>query len=201
MKESIRKNLKMLEENLPMFNSHACQFIDKKVIKKFISIWRWYVSHGYFKEKHPQPKGLSSNPPIPWLNGQLIGQTTPLARDIGICIEPVVSSAIQTEGAARRIMNRLNMIYGYVTEEDAKADREAAYKKKVLDKLDAKKRADYERLRREKKKDPPKTWDPEQYLKMKNKQRQKTREDRKRREAESIRQFEEMEKRLKRRGN
>ncbi|MHC4335468.1 MAG: hypothetical protein ACYSUV_17220 [Planctomycetota bacterium] len=125
MKEQIRNNLDMIKDNMDRFNDFAQQFIDKKALRKFISIWRWYISHGYFNEKHPQPKGNSSNPPLGWLHAQLQGQTVPLHRDIAECIMPVVQSSLNTEHAARRIMNRLNMIYGYVTPEAAKADQQA----------------------------------------------------------------------------
>ena len=125
MKDMIRDNLKMIEENLPRFNSHALKFIDPKELRKTISVWRWYVSHDYFHEKHKKPEGVCSNPPIGWLHAQLVGQTVPLARDIGKCIEPVASSSLMTEHAARRIYNRLNMIWHYVSREAALRDQQA----------------------------------------------------------------------------
>ena len=125
MKEQIRDNLKMLEDNLDNFNDYAQRFIDRKALRKFISIWRWYVSHDYFNEKHPQPQGSSSKPPLTWLHSQLEGLSVPLYRDVAECIMPKVQSSLKTEHAARRIMNRMNMIYGYVTPEAAKADQQA----------------------------------------------------------------------------
>jgi hypothetical protein len=140
MKEKIRDNLDMIKDNMDNLNDYALKFIDKKALRKFISIWRWYISHGYFNEKHPQPKGHSSNPPLGWLHAQLQGQTVPLHRDIAECIMPVVQSSLKTEHAARRIMNRLNMIYGYVSPEAVKADQQAhrdAQDKKTKDRLRA----------------------------------------------------------------
>ena len=142
MKEQIRDNIDMIYNNIGNFNNYALQWIDKKVLRKFISIWRWYVSHDYFNEKHPQLTGLSSNPPLPWLNGQLEGLSVPLHRDIAECIAPKVQSSIKTEQAARRIMNRMNMIYAYVTPEAAKADQQAhrdREDKKAKDRLRAQK--------------------------------------------------------------
>jgi len=124
MKERIRENLKMLEDSLDKFNKFSLQWIDKKKMRKLISVWRWYVSHGYFNEKHPKPEGIASNPPESFLDAHLQGQTTPLARDIGLCISPHISSSIMTEHAARRIMNRLNMIFHYVSPEAAEQDRQ-----------------------------------------------------------------------------
>lgn len=136
-KDRIRENLSMLENNLDSFNSHAEQFVDKKEIKKWLSAIRWYVSHGTFKEDHPQPKGIASKPPISWLDAQIQGMTTPLSRDIGLCIEPVMRSSLMTEHAARRIMNRMTCLVNYVSTEDVKKDQQAhreAEEKKLANK-------------------------------------------------------------------
>jgi hypothetical protein len=108
MKERIRDNLKMVEDHLDSFNKHALRWIDPEELRKWISVWRWYVSHGY----------------MTWLDAHLNGQTTPLARDIGLCISPVVASSIMTEHAARRIMNRLPLIVHYVSPEAALEDQQ-----------------------------------------------------------------------------
>ena len=119
MKDKIRTNLKMIEENLPRFNDLSSKFLNKKKIRKQISVWRWYISHGYFKDGHPKPEGINSNPPISWLYSKLQGQTVPLARDIGTCISPVVESGLMTEQASLRIMDRLEQVYGYISTESA----------------------------------------------------------------------------------
>ena len=206
MKERIRTNLKMLEDNLDNFNDHALQFINKKEVKKYISIWRWYVSHDYFNEKHPQPEGIHSKPPISWLDAQLQGLTVPLHRDIGRCIEPVVTSSLEMEQAAKRIINILTGIYRYISTEDMKKNSERKYKEKVLDKMDAKKRAEYEKARRDKIRLKPPT--EEEYakagaafLKLRDKQRKEARERRERAKAESIKRFDEETRRLKRGGS
>ena len=156
MKEEIRDKLKMLEDNIDNFNDFSLQFIDKKALKKFISIWRWYVSHDYFNEKHPQPKGICSKPPLGWLHSQLQGLTVPLHRDIAECIAPVVQSSLKTEHAARRIMNRMNMIYGYVSPEDMEKDRQAhrdREDKKTKDRLRAAKARDDRKDNKRKRRD------------------------------------------------
>jgi hypothetical protein len=208
MKESIRDNLKMIEENLDHFNSHALRFVDKKEIRKYISIWRWYVSHSYFTEKQPKPEGICSNPPLEWLDAQLKGLTVPISRDIGRCIEPVPNSLLETEQAAHRVRNALTGIYRYISEEDMKKNSEAKYKAKVLDKLDLKKRAEYEKARRDKIAAQKNIKTPEQmkkiadeYQKKRDKQRKDARENHERARAESIRRFDEETKRLKRSGN
>ena len=203
MKESIRNNLKMIEDNIDNFNDLANRFAHKKEIKKYIAIWRWVVSHDYFNEKHPQPEFPASKPPLTWLNGELIGRSRPIYKDIATCIEPVVSSSLSTEHAARRIMQRLNMIYGYVTPEDAKKDQEAAYKRKVTDKLDAKKRAEYEQASRDKKKLKPPTEAEykkagEEYLKEKKAHRKKRHEELAAKKARSLKEFKDETRRLKR---
>lgn len=146
MKDRIRDNLKMLEDNMGHFNAHSLNWIDKDEMRKWMSVWRWYVSHGYFKKGDPKPVGLASNPPLSWLDAHLNGQTTPLARDIGLCIEPKVSSSIMTEHAARRIMSRLALIVHYVTPEAIERDQQehrAQEDKKRKDRLRAAKaRAD-----------------------------------------------------------
>ena len=91
---------------------------------------------------------------------------------------PKVQSSLKTEHAARRIMNRLNMIYGYVTPEDMKADQQEhrdREDKKTKDRLRAAKaRVDRkaERQLRQKElieKEGPKL--AKQYIDGKNKQR------------------------------
>jgi len=182
--ELIRNNLKMLEQNLGNFNEYALQFLDVEDIRAKISIWRWYISHNYFEKGVPRPEFPASNPSVPWLHSQLQGLSVPLHRDIHACIEPVVTSFLHTEGAARRIMQRLNMIYGYVSPEDAKKDQQAAYERNIEDpkrrKAHAEEQARY-RAREKAKKDHR---TPEQlakitekYLKTKEKQREKFRKD------------------------
>ena len=205
MKESIRANLKMIEDNLDTFNAHALKFINKKDIKKHISIWRWYVSHDYFNEKHPKPEGLCSNPPLGWLDAQLKGMTVPLSRDIGRCMEPVVSSSLMMEHSAHRIRNALTGIYRYISPEDMKKNAEAVYKRKVTDKLSLKKRAEQEQARRDALAAEKNKKTPEQiqkiadaYLKEKNKQRKELATRRERDRAESLKRYDEETRRLKR---
>jgi len=178
--DRIRDNLKMLEQNLGHFNDVALNFIDVDDIREYISHWRYFVSHKYFEKDKPRPEGICSNPPISWLDGILQGLSVPLSRDIGTCIEPVVTSYLATEGAARRIRDRLSMIFSYVTDEDAKKDQEAAFERNIEEpkrrKTHAAEQARY-RAREKEKKDHR---TPEQivklgedYLKKKNKQREK----------------------------
>ncbi len=206
MKDMIRTNLKMLEDNLDHFNDYSLQFCDKKAIKRHISVWRWYVSHGYFKDEHPQPEGIASNPPIPWLNGELIGRSTPIYRDIALCIEPVVNSSLMTEQAARRIMNRLSMIHAYVTPEAAKADQVAMHKIKVLDKLSAKKHAEYMKAERDKKRLKPPTEAEykkagDDYLKEKVAYRKKRHKELTDRKERALNEFKNQTRRIRERGN
>ena len=208
MKDKIRAQLKMIEDNLPTFNDHALRFIDKKEVKKYISIWRWYVSHNNFNEKHPQPEGIHSKPPLGWLDAQLSGITVPLARDIGRCMEPVVSSSIMMEHAAHRIRNALTGIYRYISAEDMKKHSERKYKERVLDKLDLKKRAEYEKARRDKIAAKKNKKTPEQmqkigedYLKKRDKQRKEAASHRERATADTLRKYDEETARLKRSGN
>ena len=203
MKESIRNNLSMIYDNLDTFNPHALQFINEKEAKKYISIWRWYVSHYYFNEKHPKPEGLCSNPPLGWLDAQLKGMTVALARDIARCMEPVVSSSHMMEQSAKRIRNALTGIYRYISPEDMKAHAEAVYKRKVTDKLDAKKRAEYEQARRDKKRlKPPTEAEYEkagkEFLKLREKQRKESLERREAAKRSTLERYDADTRRLKR---
>ena len=202
-KEKIRELLKMIEDNIDMFNDHGLKFINKKEVKKYISIWRWYISHGYFNEKHPKPEGLCSNPSLAWLYAQLKGLTVPLSRDIGRCIEPVVSSSLMMEQSAHRIRNILTGIYRYISPEDMKANAEAVYKRKVTDKLDAKKRAEYEQARRDKKRlKPPTEAEYEkagkEFLKLREKQRKESLERREAAKRSTLERYDADTRRLKR---
>ena len=140
MKERIRDRLKMIENHLDSFNDNALQFMDIDKIMNRLSEWRWFISHDYFKKGCPKPTGYNSNPPLGFLYSHLQGQSVPLARDIGTCIEPVVQSGLMTEHAARRIMNRLEMLYGYVSAEDilrSQQDHRDREDKKTKDRLRA----------------------------------------------------------------
>ena len=148
VKEKIRTNLKMLEDNLPNFHAQALRFIDLKETRKMISLWRWYVSHDSFREKQKKPVFPASAPPMTWLNSQLQGLTTSLGKDLGICIQPVPHSNFEMEHAARRIHNRLRMLYGYVSAEDAKKDQIAQHKINVIDPAKRKAASEYEHQRR-----------------------------------------------------
>ena len=205
MKESIRANLKMIEENIDRFHPHALKFIDKKEVKKYIAIWRWYVSHDYFKDTHPKPEGDHSKPPINWLDAQLKGMTTPLSADIGRCLQPEIVSSLIMEHAARRIHNTLTCIYRYISLDDMRKIAERKYKEKVLDKLDNKKRAEYEKARRDKLAAEKNKKTPEQmqkigiaYLKKKKMQRKEKAAEREFRKQEASKRFDEETRRLKR---
>lgn len=145
MKDRARTNLTMIEDNLPKFNSYSLQFLDKKYIRKMISVWRWFLSHNYFKEGHPKPEGIASNPPISWMDTKLQGQSVPLHRDIAECIAPVVQSSLKTEHSARRIMDRMNSILHYVSPEAIERDQQEhrdREDKKVKDRVRAAKTRD-----------------------------------------------------------
>lgn len=125
MKERIRDKLKMIENHIDSFNDTALQFMNIDKIVDRLSEWRWFISHDYFKKGWPKPTGYNSNPSLPFLYTHLQGQSVPLARDIGTCIALEVESGLTTEHAARRIMNRLEMLYGYVSAEDALRSQQA----------------------------------------------------------------------------
>ena len=187
--ERIRDNLKMLEQNLGNFNEVSLNFLDVDDIREYISHWRYYVSHKYFEKGQPRPEGINSNPPISWLDGILQGLSVPLSRDIGTCIEPVVSSYLATEGAARRIRDRMSMIFSYVTDEALKKDQEAAFARNIEDPKKRKAHAAEQARFRAREKEKKNFRTPEQrakigadYMKKKNKQRDQFKKE----EAEKV---------------
>ena len=119
MKEKIRELYDMIMDNRENFNDTALQFMDLDKIEQRVSEGRWYTSHDYFKKGWPKPTGYNSNPPLGFLYSHLQGQSIPLDRDIGICIAPLVQSGLMTREAAKRIMNRLDALYMYVSTEDS----------------------------------------------------------------------------------
>lgn len=178
----IRGELDMIDGTLEQFNTYTLNFVNVEDLRQKISDIRWYVSHNYFEKGRPQPdkKQGKSSPPISWLYSAIHGRTVPISTDLGRCIEPVVRSSLETQHAAQRIFNALTYpLYNYVSEEDAKADQEAAYKRNVVDKMDLKKKADYERERWHREQEKKKAPTPEQleksaerYMERKNRQRQ-----------------------------
>ena len=179
MKDRIRANLDMIEHNMSNFNKSSLEFMDLETITARISEWRWFISHDYFKKDWPQPTGYNSKPELGFLDSQLQGLSVPLARDIGTCIAPVVESGLKTEHAARRIMNRLDTLYMYVSPKDelrSQQDHRDREDKKTKDRLRAAKaRVDRKAERKEKqeqfiKKEGAKLG--EKYLKEKKRQRE-----------------------------
>jgi hypothetical protein len=204
-KDNIRDNLQMVENHIGQFNEFSLQFIDPKELQRLISLWRWYVSHDYFRQNDKRPEFPFSNPPVPWLDGQLKGTTTPLGKDIGICISPIIQSGLMTEHAARRIMDRLKAIYQYISPEDEKAYAEKKHKEKVEDKIKTKKHTEYVASLREKERE--KRYTPEYIqkiaddaMKLKNKQRAEAKKRHEEAKRESLRKFKEETERLKRIG-
>ena len=120
-------------------------------------------------------------------------------------MEPVVSSSLMMEHSAHRIRNALTGIYRYISPEDMHKNVEATYKRKVLDKLDAKKRAEYEQARRDKLTAEKNKKTPEQIQKMADayrKEKDKTRKAlaarHERDRVESLKRYDEETRRLKR---
>lgn len=206
-KERIRENLMMLEQQLGNLNDFALTILDIEDIRAKISAWRWYVSHGYFEKGGLKPEKPCSNPPMSWLDSQLQGLSVPLSKDIATCIEPVVASYLNTEHAAKRIRDRLNMAFHYISPEDAKKDQEAAYDEHIEGPKRRKAHAEIQAAYREREKAKKDHRTPEQleklrqdYIKKKEKQREQFRKDEARKLKEGQERYLAEGRRLKRSG-
>ena len=201
-KPLFRELLEMIETNLPMFNHRSIQLLAAlfgssiKDLRQKISNLKWYASHLYFKEGTPQvdTDDFKSNPPLSYLYSKMSGQTFPLYRDIATMIEPVVQSELFTRGAVGRIYNNLTHTpYGYCSPADLEAIKDAR-EKFLKDEQKAKKHAEDEQARRDKKKLIPPTqaeYDKagKDYLKLRERQKKESRARREAAETESIKKF------------
>jgi flagellar biosynthesis protein FliP len=199
-KNEIRELLQLLQDNYDNFHEFARQFIAKDWMTEKISTIRWFVSHGYFDKDQQAPEFPASNPTVAFIWSELSqGIHTPMTRDIGICLQPVIQNSRDMEHAARRIHDRLyRCLYAHVTQEDIRKDQQA-HRDAQLAKKQRRDHAIYEKERRHKKVE-VKRWDPEEYLKKKNKRREQARKDREKAKQEAITAFEKEERRLARHG-
>jgi hypothetical protein len=207
IKEQIRELLLLWDGNIDNMNPSLLCFYPADEQREDISRIRWFVSHGYFRKNDPKPEDFSdcaSSPPMTHVYSQLYhGAQMDMAKDLGLCVQPVIQNSVDAEHAMRRMRQRvISALYGYVTDEDARKNREEPrlrQQKERDDLVRRKKHAEDMAARRltERK---AQTWDPEEYLKKKNKDRAEAKKKREQAEKESLRRFNEETERLKRSG-
>jgi hypothetical protein len=205
VKEQIRDLTALWEQQIDKMNPFVLQFYPAKEQRDDISQIRWYVSHGYFRKDDPKPEDFSdcaSNPPMTHVYSHLYhGAQMDMAKDLGLCVQPVIQNTMDAEQAIRRMRQRfISALYGYVTEEAARENREGPklrQQKKRDELVKQKKHAEYmaaQRLAERK----AKTWDPEEYLKKKEKERADSRKKREAARKEALREFDKETERKKR---
>jgi hypothetical protein len=208
-KELTRDLLKSIEDTIMTWNPFTWRVLREKMgleekdIRELIGDIRWYLSHSYFKKGRPHPaydEG-KSNPPASVIYSLLKGQYSFTMKDIGVMMLPEIASDLESTQAALKVAGRLKYcMMGYMTPEAIKEDQEKTRIRKIEDPKKRKAHAELMARQRAKERPPVQTWDPEEYLKKKNKERAEAQKKRETAEKESLRRFEEETKRLKRIG-
>jgi hypothetical protein len=208
-KELSRDLLISIEETIPTWNEFTWRVLDEQMglkekdIREFIGDIRWYLSHGYFKKGRPHPdyEDGKSNPPASVVYSLLKGQYSFTMKDIGVMMLPEIASHMESTQAALKVAGRLKYcMMGYMTPEAIKKDQEEAHIRKIVDPLKRKRHAeDMKRRREEESKKNIVYRDPEEYIKMKEKERAKSKKEHEEAKRESLRRFKEETERLKRR--
>jgi hypothetical protein len=208
-KELTRDLLKSIEETILTWNPFTWRVLKEKMdleekdIRELISDIRWYLSHNYFKKGRPQPdyENGKSNPPSSVIYSLLKGQYSFTMKDIGVMMLPEIASDLESTQAALKVAGRLKYcMMGYMTPEAIREDQEKTRIRKIEDPKKRKAHAELMARQRAKQKPPVQTWDPEEYIKKKEKERAEAKRKREAAEKESLRRFKEETERLKRSG-
>ena len=107
-KEELRQILEHIDNCIPALTSLHFTDEEKEMLKQQISLWRWYISHGWF----PKPFQEKNKPPLSWLLQQL--KAFP---NIWICVSklaaPDMPDSLDLEQSAAVLKHQLRRITEY----------------------------------------------------------------------------------------
>ena len=109
MKESIRTTLTFLTEHMKDFTPMYTDAAYLKRIREYVAKWRWYLSHGYFKE----PDNHLVKPPISWLYNLLVSHRS-VNSLVSLLATPGLTPSTDAKNAADILMLKMNRITTYV---------------------------------------------------------------------------------------
>ena len=158
-KTEIREILAFVKDNIRNLTPLHFDAKRKKVLREHVSVWRWYVSHGYFEEKDDPLN--RDKPPISWLHNLLVSHRA-VRYLITLLAAPGVTESFDLKNGADILMLKMSRILTYSTPQEipstfylppsdpkktdqygvpwAKSDSKAAKKWRIRLKSDAKAR-------------------------------------------------------------
>ena len=110
MKDNIRTILTFVSDNLKAFTPLYTDAAYKKKIRDHIATWRWYLSHGYWKDEEDRDR---QKPPITWLYNLLIQHRSANSM-VSLLATPGLTHNTDAKNAADLLMLKISRIDTYV---------------------------------------------------------------------------------------
>ena len=110
MKDEIRTILSFAADNLKAFTPLYTDTKYKRLITGYIATWRWYLSHGYWKEEEHRDR---QKPPINWLYTLLTSHRS-AASMVSLLATPGLTPSTDAKNAADILKLKLSRIETYV---------------------------------------------------------------------------------------
>ncbi len=110
--EEMRTILAFLADNIKNLTSLHFDKKIKTTLRGLVTIWRWYVSHGYFKPPHESLN--ADKPPIGWLHNLLVSHRS-VSQLITLLAAPGVSGGSDVTNGSGVLRYKLGRILTYTT--------------------------------------------------------------------------------------
>lgn len=110
--EEMRTILGFLADNIKNLTPLHFDNKKKKALRDLVSVWRWYISHGYFEE--PNEHINEDKPPIGWLHNILMSYRS-VSSLITLLAAPGIPGGSDVTNGAGVLMFKLGRILTYTT--------------------------------------------------------------------------------------
>ena len=110
--EEMRTILAFLADNIKNLTPLHFDKKDKKALRGLVSIWRWYISHGYFEE--PNESLNADKPPIGWLHNLLVSHRS-MSMLVTLLAAPGVTGGSDVTNGAGILGYKIGRILTYTT--------------------------------------------------------------------------------------
>ena len=112
MKEKVREILTFVEGHIDALTPLYFTDADRETLRDNIAMWRWYLSHGYFKK----PDQKLQKPPISWLYNIMVSHRA-VTDLVSRLAAPAAKPTLPLQGDSEILMIKLSRIRSYVKEE------------------------------------------------------------------------------------
>ena len=110
--EEMRTILVFLTDNIKNLTPLHFDNKKKKTLRGLVSLWRWYISHGYFEE--PNEHINEDKPPIGWLHNLLVSHRS-VSSLITLLAAPGITGGSDVTNGSGILMYKLGRILTYTT--------------------------------------------------------------------------------------